>query len=208
MRVRNASSALLAAAAINLVSAGQQLPSRRSANATTTSAGGVSARRLIVELKSRDHGARVADKIAGIAGLHVVKTFDSDIFPAVSVECDRGCDAASVIEALDADEDESPVATVFRSTRMRLMPTLVGESYSDDAAASNYSVHGSTGVETLHEAGIIGEGATVAIVDSGVQYTHPAVGQLPSPTEATLWLTVGNIAWRRDWSQLHGHWGI
>ncbi|EOO01237.1 putative minor extracellular protease vpr protein [Phaeoacremonium minimum UCRPA7] len=59
---------------------------------------------------------------------------------------------------------------------MQLLPTVRGESFSDDAAAANYSVHGMTGVEKLHQAGVFGDGATVAIVDSGVQYTHPALG--------------------------------
>ncbi|KAI1846594.1 hypothetical protein JX266_007167 [Neoarthrinium moseri] len=152
----------------------EHFPSRRSLNATHSS--DATPRRYIVELKSRTHSTRVADKVAGIEGLRIVHTFDSDIFPAVSVECDHGCNADSLTTALDADEDESAIASVFKSTRMQLLPTLRGASYSDDAAASNYSVHGSTGVEKLHEAGILGEGATVAIVDSGVQYTHPALG--------------------------------
>jgi hypothetical protein len=115
-------------------------------------------------------------RVASIDGLRIVKTFDHDIFPAVSVECDHACDATSVAAALDNDEDGGGiVATVFKSTPVRLFPTIEGESFSDDAEASNYSVHGLTGVEQLHAAGIIGEGAVVAIVDSGVQYTHPAV---------------------------------
>lgn len=144
---------------------------------TETKSSDATPRRYIVELKSRSHTARIADKIAAIDGLHVVKIFDSDIFPAVSVECDRACDAVTVAAALDRDEDDAIVATVFKSTRVQLSPTIQGESYSDDAAASNYSVHGLTGVDILHNAGIVGEGAIVAIVDSGVQYTHPAVSR-------------------------------
>ncbi|KAH8203911.1 hypothetical protein TruAng_001975 [Truncatella angustata] len=136
----------------------------------------VTPRRYIVELKSRDHSAHVAEKVAGIHGLKIVKTFDHDIFPAVSIECDHACDATTVAAALNDNEDDSIVGMVFKSTTIQLAPTIEGESYSNDAAASNYSVHGLTGVEKLHEAGIIGVGATVAIVDSGVQYTHPALG--------------------------------
>ncbi|KXH59614.1 subtilase [Colletotrichum salicis] len=133
-------------------------------------------KRYIVEYKSRAHGSRVAAKVAaGFPGLRVVKQFDSDIFPAVTVECDGGCSAESVRSALD-DGDEPVVATVYKSQVMQILPTVEGESYSDDAAALNYSVHGLTGVEKLHEDGVLGEGAIVAIVDSGVQYTHPALG--------------------------------
>ncbi|KAG7055888.1 serine endopeptidase [Colletotrichum scovillei] len=133
-------------------------------------------KRYIVEYKSRAHGSRVAAKVAaGFPGLRVVKQFDSDIFPAVTVECDGGCSPESVRSALD-DGDEPVVATVYKSQVMQILPTVEGESYSDDAAALNYSVHGLTGVEKLHEDGVLGEGAIVAIVDSGVQYTHPALG--------------------------------
>ncbi|EXF83068.1 subtilase [Colletotrichum fioriniae PJ7] len=133
-------------------------------------------KRYIVEYKSRAHGSRVAAKVAaGFPGLRVVKQFDSDIFPAVTVECDGGCSPESVKSALD-DGDEPVVATVYKSQVMQILPTVEGESYSDDAAALNYSVHGLTGVEKLHENGVLGEGAIVAIVDSGVQYTHPALG--------------------------------
>lgn len=50
------------------------------------------------------------------------------------------------------------------------------ELFSNDDAATNYSFHGMTGVEELHKAGITGEGAKVAIIDTGVDYTHPALG--------------------------------
>ncbi|WYZ46658.1 hypothetical protein EsH8_IX_000883 [Colletotrichum jinshuiense] len=133
-------------------------------------------KRYIVEYKSRAHGSRIAAKVAaGFPGLRVVKQFDSDIFPGVTIECERDCSADSVKTALNGD-DEPVVASVYKSQVLQILPTVEGESFSDDAAALNYSVHGLTGVEKLHEDGILGEGATVAIVDSGVQYTHPALG--------------------------------
>lgn len=128
-----------------------------------------------MELKSRAQCTRFFDKVAGTAGLKVVKQFDSDLFPGVSVECDHACTEESLKAALDDNSDDVAVATVYKSTRIRILDTIKGESFSDDAAASNYSVHGITGVEQLHRDGVLGAGATVAIVDSGVQYTHPAV---------------------------------
>ncbi|KAJ0161405.1 Minor extracellular protease vpr, partial [Colletotrichum tanaceti] len=159
-----------------------------------TGPGDTAPKRFIVEYKSRVHVARVAARIAarsaddsdGLLGFRVVKEFDSDIFPGVAVECERGtaaeseCSPASVQRALNAHGDgdgEAVVASVYNAQILRILPTVEeGESFSDDAAALNYSVHGLTGVEKLHEDGILGEGATVAIVDSGVQYTHPALG--------------------------------
>lgn len=154
-------------------------PSRRDLNETSPSPGNTVPRRYIVELKSRAQCTRFFDKVAGTAGLKVIKQFDSDLFPGVSVECDHACTEDSLRAALDgASGDDPAVATVYKSTRVRILDTVKGESFSDDAAASNYSVHGITGVEKLHEDGISGAGAVVAIVDSGVQYTHPAVSPL------------------------------
>ncbi|ORY70252.1 peptidase S8/S53 domain-containing protein [Pseudomassariella vexata] len=133
--------------------------------------------RYIVELSSRLQSTRLANKItAGVPSLRVVKHFDSDLFPAVSVECaqqHQGCDAESLISSFG----EEGTVKVYKSAPVRILPVAEeGESFSDDAAAANYSVHGLTGVAQLHEDGVFGEGATVAIVDSGVQYTHPALG--------------------------------
>ncbi|KAF6826520.1 serine endopeptidase [Colletotrichum plurivorum] len=173
MRVRLTLLALLAAAA----TADTVRPSGRSSDDTA----GPAPKRFIVELKSRIHSSRVAarsETSVGIPGLRVVKQFDSDIFPGVTVECEREvvCTAESVRAALDASADEPVVVSVFRAQVLQLLPTLEGESFADDAAAPDYSVHGLTGVEKLHEEGVLGEGATVAVVDSGVQYTHPALG--------------------------------
>lgn len=40
----------------------------------------------------------------------------------------------------------------------------------------NFSVHQWTGVNRLHELGIKGKGTKIAIVDTGVDYSHEAVG--------------------------------
>lgn len=45
----------------------------------------------------------------------------------------------------------------------------------------NYSVYKWTGVEELHKAGIFGKGATVATVDTGVNYNHPVVSISQTP---------------------------
>ncbi len=58
---------------------------------------------------------------------------------------------------------------------------------SDEMSYGNYSVHTFTGVERVHQAGIFGQGAVVAIVDTGTDYRHPAVRTcLASPCKLPL----------------------
>lgn len=190
--------------------------SRRDLNGTLKIGENATPRRFIVELKSRAHRAHVSAKVTGLPGLRVVKEFDSDLFPGVSIECESHCSAESLTDALDADEDGPVVASVYRSTLVRLLPPAIeGESFSNDAAAANYSVHGSTGVEKLHQAGIIGEGAIIAVVDSGVQYTHPAVKSSVRnlPTQLNRRISVfankdAFIARWRHWPQLYSNWRL
>ena len=59
-----------------------------------------------------------------------------------------------------------------------LAPSIGLKSFSQDATAMNYSIHGMTGVDKLHEAGILGKGVTVAVVDTGIDYMHSAVSFL------------------------------
>lgn len=50
------------------------------------------------------------------------------------------------------------------------------KAFLDDVAATEFSIHGATGVDKLHAAGILGQGVKVGVVDSGIWYDHPALG--------------------------------
>lgn len=39
-----------------------------------------------------------------------------------------------------------------------------------------YAPHSMTGVDKLHDEGLIGNGVRVGIIDTGVDYNHPALG--------------------------------
>lgn len=39
-----------------------------------------------------------------------------------------------------------------------------------------YAPHAMTGVDKLHDQGLIGTGVQIAIIDTGVDFTHPALG--------------------------------
>lgn len=178
--------ALSAAAAVQC----HNTPPRQTRNATEAP-NDATPRRYIIELKSREQGARAASRAAELSGLRIVNHFDSDIFPGISVECDGACDAESLKAAFGEDEgdDSSAVAHVYKSQRIKLAPAVEEEIPSVDALAAgeNNTIHQWTGVQKLHEAGILGEGATVAVVDSGIQYSHPGVG---IPAILVLWFVL------------------
>ena len=100
-----------------------------------------------------------------------MKSFDSAVFSGVSVEATL--DNVDTLQALD------PVAKAWSSKKIMLErgnPLL--QTFTSDAAAVNYSIHGMTGVDKLHAAGILGKGVKVGVVDSGTAYDHPAVSSL------------------------------
>ncbi len=111
----------------------------------------------------------LVDEIAKRPGAKVRKVFESNIFSGVSIETDA--------DNLDTLNAISSVSKAWKSKLVPLNAPTVAQSYSDDAAAVNYSMHGLTGVDRLHAMGIKGKGAVVAVVDTGVDFTHPAVGR-------------------------------
>ncbi|OHW92565.1 serin endopeptidase [Colletotrichum incanum] len=101
-------------------------------------------------------------------GSKVLKSFNSDIFWGLSVESD--------INNLDTLKNVGEVVEAWPVKTYRLAPVISQASFSDDATAKNWSVHFSTGVDKLHEAGVLGKGVKVAVIDSGVDYRHSALG--------------------------------
>jgi hypothetical protein len=102
------------------------------------------------------------------AGAKVVKTFKTDIFTGLSIESEKA--------NVDSLQELNSIAKAWPVGKIHLDPAVPSAVFSDDATASNYSVHAYTGVEHLHAQGIFGKGVVVAVVDTGVDYNHPALG--------------------------------
>ncbi|OJD34120.1 serine endopeptidase [Diplodia corticola] len=135
------------------------------ATTNTTAAPAVPKRFIIEYRQDAAAGLRAAPE----PGITVVQTFDSDVFAGVSVAVDG--------HSIDDLARLAGVANVWPMKSIRLAPPVDGvQTFSDDAAAGNYTVHTSTGVDKLHAAGVFGEGAVVAVVDTGIAYNHPALG--------------------------------
>ncbi|KAH8892987.1 putative minor extracellular protease vpr [Thozetella sp. PMI_491] len=159
---------------ISVVTCGQALSAvsdqilhRRQDEATGNATVEVVPNRFIVEFAK---GADVVSAAAALesSGALVLKVFDSDVFAGVSVESDS--------ENIDTLQAKDLVHQVWQSKRVTLGPANPAKTYSEAAASLNYSIHSMTGVDKLHDAGITGKGVKVAIVDTGVDYNHPALG--------------------------------
>lgn len=132
-------------------------------------------KRFIIEFADTANHQDVVNTLSARDGTRVLKTFLSDVFSGVSVE--STADNIDTLRALVS----AGVSRVWSSNRITLDHTAPSQSFSSDAAASNYSVHSWTGVDKVHAAGYFGKGAVVAIVDTGTQYTHPAVRYVAMP---------------------------
>ncbi|KAK6217136.1 serine endopeptidase [Colletotrichum tabaci] len=98
----------------------------------------------------------------------VYKTFSSDVFTGVSVETtSEGAEDLRILLG---------ARNVWPSRPVQMALAEKGRTFGRDVSAANYSIHGATGVARLHEQGILGKGVRVAVVDSGVDYDHPALG--------------------------------
>lgn len=142
---------------------------RDQAPAPSISATVAAPNRYIIEFADAASHQAVGSTLSAREGTRVLKTFSSDVFSGVSIE--TTADNIDTLRALTS----SGVSRVWSSNRIKLDHTVPSSSFSSDATASNYSVHSWTGVDNAHAAGYYGKGAVVAIVDTGTQYTHPAV---------------------------------
>jgi subtilisin family serine protease len=111
--------------------------------------------------------------------LRYFKEFDcSDIFSGLVLETDTG--NADSLRAM------SGVANVWPMESVPIAPIPEQTPVSLQTSAANYTAHRFTGVDRLHAEGIRGKGATVAIIDSGIDYTHRAVCHIRTFLSAIL----------------------
>ncbi|KAG9250584.1 peptidase S8/S53 domain-containing protein [Emericellopsis atlantica] len=97
------------------------------------------------------------------------KEFDcSDIFSGFSIETHS--------ENEDTLRSMPGVANVWPMRSVPLAPIAKRRSVSPDTVGTNYSMHQWTGVDKLHAQGIRGQGVKVAVIDTGIDYTHEALG--------------------------------
>lgn len=102
------------------------------------------------------------------------KEFDChDIFSGIVIESDT--ENTDTLRTLEGVVNVWPMRTV---PIVRPQPI---EEVEPEQIPRNWSVHRWTGVDKLHATGIRGKGVKVAIVDTGIDYTHRAVCSFQGP---------------------------
>ena len=98
------------------------------------------------------------------------------------------------LERIDA------ISTAWPARKLYLQSTNEFPNISA-LAAPNYTVHAMTGVDKLHEQGIYGKGVKIAVIDTGINYMHPAVRRAIQGSPGFPFLTgLAARVWHRLWT--------
>ncbi|KAI9167906.1 serine endopeptidase [Paramyrothecium foliicola] len=159
---------LLAGFSLVLGAFGLRVRQEEGANPATNETASVAPKHYIVEFQPDVDTAAAAKQVADNNGGKVLKVFQSDVFRGCAIEAQE--DNADTLQALEAVSQAWPARKLFLGP---IEPTAL---MAGDAVLENYTVHHLTGVDKLHEAGIRGKGAKVAVIDTGINYDHPALG--------------------------------
>ena len=103
--------------------------------------------------------------------------FRSPIFQGVSFHVDGNVDhlaLAKDIKALGVVKDIWPI-TLYNTQDVKSRYAYMNGT-SSNSTVDAYAPHVMGGVDKLHAEGLTGKGIFVAIIDSGIAYTHPALG--------------------------------
>ncbi|KJZ76749.1 hypothetical protein HIM_03626 [Hirsutella minnesotensis 3608] len=136
----------------------------------------VSGQKYIVELQPGIGRSKIASQTAQ-GPSHILgapKVFNcSGLFNGLVIEPKKGdLDSLRKIEGV---VNAWPVRTVS------LPSSVMHSSKAASPPTGNYSIHQWTGVDRLHKAGIKGKGVKIAVIDTGLDYTHEALGGCLGP---------------------------
>ncbi|TLD33325.1 hypothetical protein PspLS_00130, partial [Pyricularia sp. CBS 133598] len=109
---------------------------------------------------------------------HEAQAFASSVVIVASWENDvfRGAAVDSASHTLESLQALPQITRVWYNREIVLEQASLSKTFANDAAYLDYSTHRATGVQALHQQGILGQGAMIGIIDSGIDYTHDALG--------------------------------
>lgn len=118
---------------------------------------------------TRNSDCRPRGRLPEIHQGQVLKTFNSDVFTGLAIETDD--------DNLDTINQAVGVAQVWTASLAHIpeFETLSTRSLLGDAANYSSYVHQYTGVAKHHAEGNLGQGIKIAVIDSGIDYSHEAV---------------------------------
>ncbi|RBQ69846.1 hypothetical protein VDGD_02277 [Verticillium dahliae] len=128
-------------------------------------------KQYIVEVEKATDVDALSESLNAEDHVKVVKTYNSEVFRGLTIETD--------VYNLDSIGQLGDVARAWPASVVELPdlgPDVQPPSNARLAAAANYSIHSWTGVDKIHATGNFGQGVKVAVVDTGVDYRHEALG--------------------------------
>ncbi|RDW83274.1 hypothetical protein BP5796_04765 [Coleophoma crateriformis] len=106
-----------------------------------------------------------------------------ELFQGVSFKLASSHDSKDTVDMIQNMRMVSQIWPVRLYSKPATLLSVVDEQYAKSSAtiskralADTYSPHVMGGVDKLHEEGYTGEGIFIGIVDTGIDYTHPALG--------------------------------
>ncbi|KAH8194780.1 hypothetical protein TruAng_011063 [Truncatella angustata] len=140
----------------------------------------------IVEFEDDGEDTDVFYKGLSTDGIDVTHRMDLryNLFKGVSFNVKNGSSLNETVEAIAGHQKVKNIWPVRRLSFPKLTPVSVGNNLTtlaaltkrQDDSGDSFSPHIMTQVDKLHAEGITGGGIRIGLVDTGVDYLHPALG--------------------------------
>ncbi|KEP46652.1 minor extracellular protease vpr protein [Rhizoctonia solani 123E] len=106
------------------------------------------------------------------ANWEVTSEFSDDLYTGAAVTLGSGAD---LVKLAEANGVQSITPNYLHSSPKPVSQQVI-KDHDGVAPLDVFSTHVMTGVDKLHAEGYLGKGIKIGIIDTGVDYTHPALG--------------------------------